>query len=681
MKTRLLVALVLLPLWPQVAGAQMRVASPDGRNVVMVDTHEGKLYYLVQRDGRPLLTPSMLGFEFRGAPPLRDGLRIVDSSRSTFDETWTQPWGEVSRVRDHHNELKVSVTETGAPDRKFTVAFRAFNDGVAFRYEFPAQAGLGDFEITDELTEFAMADNARAWWIASNRPRLDRSEQLWSSGPVSTLDSVQTPLTMEFRNGKTFVVIHEANLVDYARMNIRGPRLDNRVLHADLAPYADGVKVRGHTPFVTPWRTIQIADKVTELSPSVIGLNLNPPSVIANTDWIKPMKYVGIWWGMHIGTMTWSSGPKHGATTANTKQYIDFAAANGLGGVLVEGWNVGWDGDWIQNRNAFSFTRAYPDYDLVELARYAHSKGVKLIVHNETSGGIENYERQMDSAFALYQSLGLDAIKSGYVTDTITGGHSHWGQRMVQHYRHVIEKAAQYHIMLDVHEPIHDTGERRTYPNMMSREGARGQEYNAWGGEGGNPPEHETILFFTRLLDGPMDFTPGIFDILRTKTGPARTNEDARVRTTLAKQLALYVVIYSPLQMAADLPENYEHQPAFQFIKDVAVDWDTTRVIDGKIGDYVIVARRQKNSPQWFLGAITDEQARSFDVPLTFLDPGKSYIADIYADGPGADWLTNPLPVTISHRAVTRASHLRLALAPGGGQAIRIRPVTSKRGR
>ena len=666
--------LLLVLATPAVASAQVSVASPDGRNVVMVDTHEGKLYYLVQRDGRPLLTPSMLGFEFRGAPPLRDGLRIVDSTRTTVDETWTQPWGEVRNIRDHHNELKLSVTETTAPDRHFTLAVRAFNDGVAFRYEVPAQPSLGDFEITGELTEFAMADNARAWWIASNRSRLDRSEQLWSEGPVSTLDSVQTPLTMEARDGKTFVVIHEANLVDYAKMNIRGPRMDNRTLHADLAPYADGVKVRGHTPFVTPWRTIQIADKVTELSPSVIGLNLNPPSVIPNTDWIKPMKYVGIWWGMHIGTMTWSSGPKHGATTANTKRYIDFAAANGLGGVLVEGWNVGWDGDWIQNRNAFSFTQPYPDYDLAELARYAHEKGVKLIVHNETSGGIENYERQMDSAFALYHSLGLDAIKSGYVTDTITGGHSHWGQIMVRHYRHVIEKAAQYGIMLDVHEPIQDTGERRTYPNMMSREGARGQEYNAWGGEGGNPPEHETILFFTRLLDGPMDFTPGIFDILRTRTGAARRNDESRVRTTLAKQLALYVVLYSPLQMAADLPENYEHQPAFQFIRDVAVDWDTTRVIDGRIGDYVVVARRERNSPQWFLGAITDEEARTFDVPLTFLDPGKSYVADIYADGPGANWLTNPLPVTITHRTLTRASHLRIALAPGGGQAIRIHP-------
>jgi len=672
------------PVWPalfavlipcSVATSQLRVASPDGRNVVTIDTHEGRLYYAVQRDGRPLLTPSLLGFDFRGAPPLRDSLRIVDSSRSTFDETWTQPWGEVSRIRDHHNELKVGVEETRAPNRKFTLAVRAFNDGVAFRYEFPAQPSLADFEMMDELTEFAMADNARAWWIASNRPRLDRSEQLWSAGPVSTLDSVQTPLTMELRDGKTFVVIHEANLVDYAKMNIRGPRMESRTLRADLAPYANGVKVRGHTPFVTPWRTIQIADKVTELSPSVIGLNLNPPPVLANTDWIKPMKYVGIWWGMHINTMTWSSGPKHGATTANTKRYIDFAAANGFGGVLVEGWNVGWDGDWIQNRNAFSFTQAYPDYDLPELARYARSKGVHLIVHNETSGGIQNYERQMDSAFSLYHSLGLDGIKSGYVTDLTSEGHSHWGQFMVNHYRHVIAKAAQYHIMLDAHEPIHDTGERRTYPNMMSREGARGQEYNAWGGDGGNPPEHETILFFTRLLDGPMDFTPGIFDILRTHTGPARTNEEPRVRSTIAKQLALYVVIYSPLQMAADLPENYDHVPAFQFIKDVAVDWDTTRVIDGKIGDYVIVARKQKNSPQWFLGAITDEEARTFSVPLSFLDRGKSYFADIYADGPGANWLTNPTPVAISHRAVTRNSVLRIALAPGGGQAIRIRPV------
>ena len=673
MQTTLLM-LAICAAAPPVVG-QTRVTSPDRRNEVQVGIHEGALYYVVRRDGKALLTPSRLGFVFRGAPPLHDSLRIVDSSRATFDTTWTQPWGEVRRVRDHHNELKVSVEERTSPNRRFTLAVRAFNDGVAFRYEFPSQPSLGEFEIMDELTEFAMADNSRAWSIPSNRPRLDRSEQLYSSQPVSTLDSVQTPITMETLDGKTFIVLHEANLVNYARMNIRGPRMENRTLRVDLAPHADGVKVRGKTPFVTPWRTIQVADRVTALAPSVLGLNLNPPSVIAETDWIKPMKYVGIWWGMHIGTMTWSSGPKHGATTETTKHYIDFAAKNGFGGVLVEGWNIGWDGDWIQNRNAFSFTQPYPDYDIVELARYAKSKGVHLIVHNETSGGIQNYERQIDSAFSMYERLGLDGIKSGYVTDLTSEGHSHWSQFMVNHYRHVIVKAAEHHIMLDVHEPIHDTGERRTYPNMMSREGARGQEYNAWSGEGGNPPEHETILFFTRLLAGPMDFTPGIFDILRTKTGPARTNEESRVRTTLAKQLALYVVIYSPLQMAADLPENYEGQPAFQFIKDVAVDWDTTRVIDGKIGDYVIVARKQKNSPQWFLGAITDEQARTFNVPLTFLERGRSYTAEIYADGPGANWLTNPTPVAISRQTVTRNSSLRIALAPGGGQAIRIRPA------
>src|SRR5216117_3901764 len=674
---RLLTLTVTCALGARAAAAQNRaqVTSPDGRNRVTVEIRDGALTYSLDRDGRAVFLPSRLGFGFQGAPPLRDSLRMVDTSRATVDETWTQPWGEVARVRDHHNELRITVTEVTSPSRRFVVAFRAFNDGIGFRYELPAQPGLGEFAITDELTEFTMADDARAWWIPSNRPRLDRSEMLFSSSPVSVLDTVQTPLTMETRDGRTFIVIHEANLVDYARMFLSGPRMQSRTLRAALAPYADGIKVRGRTPFVTPWRTIQLADRATDLAPSVLGLNLNPPSVIENTSWIKPMKYVGIWWGMHIGTMTWSSGPKHGATTANTKRYIDFAAANGLGGVLVEGWNVGWDGDWIQNRNAFSFTKPYPDYDLAELARYAHAKGVKLIVHNETSGGIENYERQMDSAFALYHALGLDAIKSGYVTDFVGEGHSHYGQYMVRHHRHVIEKAAQYGIMLDVHEPIHDAGERRTYPNMMSREGARGQEYNAWSAEGGNPPEHETILFFTRLLDGPMDFTPGIFDILRTKTGPARTNEEARVRTTIAKQLALYVVIYSPLQMAADLPENYLNQPAFQFIKDVAVDWDTTRVIDGKIGDYVIVARKQRNGPQWFLGAITDEEARTFSVPHTFLDPGKSYVADIYADGPGANWLTNPTAVAISHRAVTRASHLRIALAPGGGQAIRIRPV------
>jgi alpha-glucosidase len=669
-------AAVLLALTAAPIRGQVSVTSPDGRNQVTVELREGRLTWSLARDGRALILPSLLGFEFQGAPPLRDGLSITDTTRQSHDEWWTQPWGEVARVRDHHNELAVSVEETAAPSRRLTLRVRAFDDGVGFRYEFPEQPGLGAFEMSDELTQFSFADNPRAWWIPSDRPRMDRSEMLYSSGPLSLLQRVQTPLTMESRDGRTFMVIHEANLVDYARMNLRGSCIECRVLQADLAPMGDGVKVRGHTPFVTPWRTIQLADHATELSPSVLGLNLNPPNVLASTDWIHPMKYVGIWWGMHIGAMTWSSGPKHGATTENARRYIDFAAKNGFGGVLVEGWNTGWDGDWIANRNAFSFTQAYPDYDLPAVAAYAKAHGVRLIVHNETSGGIQNYERQLDSAFALYHSLGLDAIKTGYVTDTTAEGHSHWSQFMVRHYRRVVETAARYGIMLDVHEPLHDTGERRTYPNMMSREGARGQEYNAWSGDGGNPPEHETILFFTRLLAGPMDYTPGIFDILRDRsTGRAQRPDQPRVRTTLAKQLALYVTIYSPLQMAADLPENYQHQPAFQFIRDVAVDWDTTRVIDARIGDYVVVARRERGGQTWFVGAITDEEGRTLDVPLSFLTPGRRYVAEIYADGPSANWLDNPLPLTITRRTVTSAMRLRVVLAPGGGQAIRIRPA------
>ena len=669
-------ALATLLAAPAAAQDTITVASPDGRNKVGVEVREGRLYYQLGRDARPILLPSGLGFEFRDAPRLRDGLRITGQARNTFDQTWTQPWGEVARVRDHHNELRVSVAETAAPSRKFDVVFRVFNDGVGFRYEFPDQPGLRDFVISDELTEFSLADNARSWWIPSNRPRLDRSEMLYSSSPVSVIDSVQTPITMQTTDGRTFIVLHEANLVDYARMNIKGPYMDNRTLHVALAPWAGGDKVRGKTPFVTPWRTLQLVDRAIDLAPSVLGLNLNPPSVLTDVSWIKPMKYVGIWWGMHINTMTWSSGPKHGATTANTKRYIDFAAANGFGGVLVEGWNTGWDGDWIKNANAFSFTKPYPDYDLPGLAAYAKQKGVKLIAHNETSGGIVNYERQLDSAFSLYHSLGIDAVKSGYVTDTTPEGNSHHSQFMVRHYRKVIETAAKYKIMMDVHEPIHDTGERRTYPNMMSREGARGQEYNAWGGEGGNPPEHETILFFTRMLAGPMDFTPGVFDILIERgTGRPRRNDEPRIRTTLAKQLALYIVLYSPLQMAADLPENYVKQPAFQFIRDVAVDWDESRVLEGKIGDYVVVARKARNGKEWFLGAITDEEARTFDVPLSFLPKGENYVAEIYADGPGATWVNNPLPVTISSRNVTSASRLRVVMAPGGGQAIRFRPA------
>jgi alpha-glucosidase len=652
---------------------QARVASPDGRNEVTVEIREGKFYYSLQRDGRAVLLPSGLGFEFRGAPPLRDGLRVVDTTRQMVDQTWTQVWGEVARVRDHHHELRLVVAEAAPPGRQFVVVFRVFNDGVGFRYELPEQPNLGEFEITAELTEFAIADDARAWWIPAFQP--NRYEYLFRSSPVSTLDTVHTPLTMEFRDG-LHLVIHEAHLVDYAGLTLVGGREQNRTLRAYLAPWADGMLVRGRTPFVTPWRTIQMADNAAGLAPSVLGLNLNPPNVLDDASWIKPMKYIGIWWGMHIGTMTWSSGPKHGATTKNTKRYIDFAAANGFGGVLVEGWNVGWDGNWMDNADAFSFTEPYPDYDLPTLAAYAKERNVGLVGHNETSMGIENYERQLEDGFGLFEELGIEAVKTGYVGDETSHGHAHHGQYMVRHWRKVIESAARHGIMLDVHEPIHDTGERRTYPNMMTREGARGQEFNAWAGDGGNPPEHETILFFTRMLAGPMDFTPGVFDILiESADGSPRRPEQPRLRTTLAKQLALYVVLYSPLHMAADLPENYEKQPALQFIQDVAVDWENTRVLDGKIGDYVVVARQERDGDEWFVGAITDEEARTLEIPLSFLVPGQSYVAEIYADGPGAHWLHNPLSIEISQRTVDAGSRLTLSLAPGGGQAIRIRPA------
>lgn len=645
------------------------MSSPDRRNEVTVEVRDGILHYGLRRDNREVILPSRLGFEFRGAPPLGSNVQIVGVRRTTVDETWTQPWGEVARVRDHHNELRVQVVETTAPRRRFDFVVRAFDDGIGFRYELPRQAALDSFEMTEELTEFVMADNARAWWIPANR--WNRYEFLYSASPVSLLDTVHTPLTMETSDG-LHVVIHEAHLVDYAAMNLLG--LGYRRLRAWLAPYADGVRVRGRTPFATPWRTVQVADRAVDLVPSVLGLNLNPPNVLPEADWIRPMKYVGIWWGMHIGTMTWSSGPNHGATTANAKRYIDFAADHGVGGVLVEGWNRGWDGDWMANGDLFSFTEAHPDFDLPELAAYARARGVQLIGHNETSMGIENYERQLEDAFSLYASLGMHAVKTGYVGDRTREGHAHHGQYMVRHWRKVIETAARHRIMINAHEPIKDTGERRTYPNMVTREGARGQEYNAWAGDGGNPPEHETILFFTRLLAGPMDFTPGVFDVLiQRPTGTPRRPEEPRVRTTLAKQLALYVVLYSPLQMAADLPESYDGHPAFKFIRDVPVDWQDTRVLEGRIGDYVVVARQARGGDDWFIGAITDEEARTFELSLSFLPPGRRYVAEIYADGRDAHWRDRPLALEIRQRPVDASTRLSVRLAPGGGQAIRLR--------
>ena len=672
-KTRavhLLPALAALTLAATGAGAQpsvtpVTVASPSGRLVASLSLEEGVPHYAVFRDGREVIRASRLGFRLREGDPLDRDFRVAESTRRLVDETWEQPWGEARRIRNHFNELRVGLVQDARGSRRMDVVFRAFDDGVGFRFEWPEQEGLRDFEITDELTEFALTADHGAWWIPAYR--VNRYEYLYRRSPVSALGSVHTPLTMETGDG-LYVSIHEAALTDYASMTLQANGAD--ALRCDLVPWPDGVKVKARTPFVSPWRTIQIADTPGDLITSYLILNLNEPSRIADTSWISPGKYVGIWWGMHLGIWTWGSGPDHGATTERAKAYVDFAAAHGLDGVLVEGWNVGWDGDWIRNSDLFSFTEPYPDFDLAEVARYAAQKGVTLIGHHETSFGIDNYERQMEDAFALYERLGVRAVKTGYVDNGNPRRQLHHGQYMVRHYRKVVEAAARHRIMLDVHEPIKDTGIRRTWPNMMTREGARGMEYNAWSADGGNPPEHEAILPFTRMLAGPFDFTPGVFDLKLTS---AKDQRPARVNTTLAKALANYVVLYSPLHMAADLVENYEDEPAFRFVEDVPTDWEETRVLNGAIGDFVTIARKERGGDDWYVGSVSDEFARSLEVSLSFLDPGREYVAEIYADAHNADWEDRPHEITIAERPVDSTTVLTLRLAPGGGQAIRIR--------
>ncbi len=645
------------------------VESPGGTLKVTFSLEDGTPMYRIDRGTTAVVLPSRLGFAFKDAPPLGGGLSLVDSQESSVDETWEQPWGEEREIRDRHNQLRVELRESGEPGRRFAVVFRVFDDGVGFRYELPEQPGLGDFQIMDELTEFAFPAAHDCWWIPAYRD--NRYEYLPTRSPITQIEVVHTPLTMQTSDG-LYLSLHEAALTDYASMTLRNPD-GGLTLKADLVPWSDGVRVKGSTPAVTPWRTIQIADRPVGLINSYLILNLNEPNRLGDVSWVKPGKYVGIWWGMHLNRWTWGSGPKHGATTVRTKQYIDFAAKHGFRGVLVEGWNVGWDGNWMENSELFSFTQPYPDFDIRELARYAASKGVKIIGHHETSAGIDNYERQMEDAFKFYRELGIDTVKTGYVGTRANKTEWHHGQYMVRHYRKVVQTAARYGIMLDVHEPIKDTGIRRTYPNMMTREGARGMEYDAWGEDGGNPPDYTTIIPFTRMLSGPFDFTPGIFDLTFVEDRP-----NNRSNTTLAKQLAFYVVIYSPLAMAADLIENYEGQPAFQFIEDVPVDWESTVALDAVIGDYVSIARKDRHSQDWYLGALTDENGRTLSTPLAFLDGTGKYVAEIYADAADADWKTNPKAIEISKKLVDASTTMELKLAPGGGAAIRFRPATEE---
>lgn len=647
------------------------VASPGGKlRVVLTLNGEGRIGYEVLREGKLLVEESRLGFILTDAPKLERNFALKDTARSSVDEAWNLPWGERLHVRNHYNELRARFTETTPGARSLDVVFRVFDDGVGFRYEFPGQESLRQVNIQEELTEFAIAEPATAWWIPGGE--WNRYEYLYQRTALDQVAQAHTPLTMRTQSG-VHLAIHEAALVDYSAMWLR--RVAGQRLKAVLSPSSSGARVSRAAPFATPWRTLQIAGNAAGLAMSDLILNLNEPNKLGDVSWFKPSKYVGIWWAMHLDTWSWASGPKHGATTEHARQYIDFAARNGFRGVLIEGWNEGWDGDWFANGETFSFTRAYPDFDIKAVTDYARSKGVHLIGHHETSANIAHYEPQLGAALDLYQRLGVDVVKTGYVADA--GGVKargadgvirfewHDGQVMSRHHLKVVEEAARRHIAVLPHEPIKDTGLRRTYPNWISREGARGMEYNAWGSPP-NPPEHEANLVFTRLLAGPMDFTPGVLSLTGRGGQP--------ILSTLAKQLALYVVIYSPVQMAADLPENYARFPApFQFIKDVPADWEDTVVLNGEVGDYVTIARKDRNSEDWYLGSVTDEDARELSVGLGFLAPGREYMAEIYRDADSADYRGDRFAHTIEKCPVTRGATLKLKLAPGGGEAIRFR--------
>lgn len=642
------------------------VTSPDGtiRLAFAVDS-AGRMTYSVTDGGVRLFEPSRLGFEAAEAD-LGDGFAVENVSRTSVDETWTQPWGENKENRSRYNEMAVRLRNGGGV--RLTLRFRVFDDGLGFRYEYEA-SGADSLRVTDELTEFRFAADGDSWTIPAS---FDTYELLYRKLPLSELADANTPAT--FKVGGLYGSIHEAALYDFPEMTLR--KTDGLAFKSDLAPLSDGTKAHVGNKFTTAWRTVQLAPDAVGLINSSLILNLNEPSKIGDTSWIRPMKYVGVWWGMHLGVETWAMDDRHGATTENAKRYIDFAAANNIQGVLFEGWNEGWE-NWGGSQS-FDFTKPYADFDIAEIVRYARERGIEIIGHHETGGNIPDYERQLERAVKWYADLGIHNLKTGYAGG-ISGGNNHHGQYMVRHYQHVVETAAKYRMTVNAHEPIKDCGIRRTWPNMMSREGARGKEWDAW--SAGNPPSHEVTLPFTRLLAGPMDFTPGTFDILyeNTRNSPRRKlwncgpEVDMRVNTTLAKQIAEWVIIYSPVQMASDLIENYEGHPAFRFFRDFDADCDWSRALAGEPGEFVAVVRRAGEN--YFLGAATDEQPRMLSLPLDFLKPGTKYRATIYADGPDADWKTNPTSYTISEREVSSADTLEVAMAPGGGQAVSFMPA------
>lgn len=642
-------------------GQDTSVTSPDGTIRTRITLDEAGIPYLeVAADGEPLLTPSRLGLEADGVN-LSEGFTLERVTRDSRDETWTQPWGENKSLRDHHNEMAVELRN--ADGVALVLRVRLFDDGLGFRYEYRTPAD--SLRLTDELTRFRFAQDGPSWSIDGN---YDTYELPYREQPVSAVERANTPFT--FRVGRHYGSIHEAALYDYPEMHLL--REDSLCFKAELAPLPDGVKARLGGSFTTPWRTLQLGDRAVDLINSALILNLNEPSKIADTSWIRPQKYVGVWWGMHLGTHVWTLGPRHGATTENAIRHIDFAAANNIQGVLFEGWNRGWE-NWGGNQQ-FDYVEPYEDFDLERIARYAADKGIELWMHNETGGNIPDYEAHMEEAMKRYTELGIHTLKTGYAGG-FRDGYSHHSQYGVQHYQRVVELAARYGIMLDVHEPIKETGIRRTWPNMMTREGARGMEWNAW--SEGNSAEYLCTLPFVRLLSGPMDYTPGIFDIYyeRAKADPGRIqwngdNSQCCIKTTLARQIANWVIIYSPLQMASDLIENYEGHPAFQFFRDFDADCDWSEALQGEIGDWIVVARRAGD--RYFLGAGTDDQPRTVDQPLDFLKPGVTYDARIYADDPQSTLRT---AYRIEERRVTAADTLRLEMAASGGCAVSFLPA------
>ncbi len=665
---------------------------------------QGVPTYSLTYKGKDVIRPSKLGLQLVNDTSLLQGFVISDSARASLDETWKPVWGEVKEIRNHYNELSVMLTQQ-PNQRVIVIRFRLFNDGLGFRYEFPAQKNLNYFTIKEERTQFALAGDHKAFWlpgdydtqeystVTSNlsevRGKMKAAITQNASQTTFSPTGVQTPLMMKSKDG-LYINIHEAALVNYSCMSLN---LDDKnfVLESFLTPDAAGNKGLMQTPCQSPWRTVIVSDKAGDILESKLVLNLNEPTKYQNTSWIKPIKYVGVWWEMITGKSTWSytnleniqldkvdysKTPPNGTHAANTKhvkEYIDFAAQHGFDAVLVEGWNVGWE-DWFGKMKdyVFDFVTPYPDFDVKELHRYAASKNIRIIMHHETSSSVRNYERHMDTAYKFMVENGYNAVKSGYVGNILPVGEHHYGQWLVNHYLYAIQKAADYKIMVNAHEAIRPTGLHRTYPNLLANEAARGTEYESFGG---NNPDHTTILPFTRLIGGPMDYTPGIFEMKISKYNPSNTSY---VHSTLARQLALYVTMYSPLQMAADLPETYnKFLDAFRFIEDVAVDWDDTKALEAEPGDYITLARKAKGTGNWFIGSTCDETGRVSNIRFDFLDAGKKYIATIYSDGEKAHYDTNPQDYVIRKVIVTNKSKLAQRCAPGGGYAVSVTEVKS----